>query len=70
MLGQHLDGDGAVQAGVGGLVELSHAPGAKRGLGEPGLLRLTRNGNAATTSSSSMVPIPAETEVVTAVDDG
>ena len=32
MLGQHLDGDGAVQAGVGGLVDLAHAPCAEGGL--------------------------------------
>ena len=25
MLGQHLDGDGPIQAGVGGLVDLPHA---------------------------------------------
>ena len=25
MLGEHLDGDGAVQSGVGGLVDLDHA---------------------------------------------
>ena len=31
MLGQHLDGDGAVEAGVGGLVDLAHAPGAEGG---------------------------------------
>ena len=32
MLGQHLDGDGAVQAGVGGLVDLTHAAGAEGGV--------------------------------------
>ena len=32
MLGQHLDGDGAVQAGVAGLVDLAHTPGAEGGL--------------------------------------
>ena len=31
MRGQHLDGDGAVQAGVGGLVDLPHAPFANAG---------------------------------------
>ena len=31
MLGQHLDGDRAVQAGVGGFVHLTHAAGAERG---------------------------------------
>ena len=31
MRGQHLDGDGAVQAGVGGLVDLSHAAFADLG---------------------------------------
>ena len=32
MLGQHLDSDGAVQAAVGGFVDLAHAPGAERGV--------------------------------------
>ncbi len=32
MLGQHLDGNGAVQAGVGGLVDLAHAPCAEGGV--------------------------------------
>ena len=32
MLGQHLDGDGAVEAGVGGFVDLAHAPGAEGGV--------------------------------------
>ena len=32
MLGQDLDGDGAVEAGVGGFVDLAHAPGAERGV--------------------------------------
>ena len=31
MLGQHLDGDRAVQAGVGRLVDLAHAAGAEGG---------------------------------------
>ncbi len=31
MLGQHLDGDRAVQAGVGGLIDLPHAPLADEG---------------------------------------
>ena len=31
MLGQHLDGNGAVQAGVGGFVDLTHAARAERG---------------------------------------
>ena len=32
MLGQHLDGDRAVQAGVGGLVDLAHAARAEGGV--------------------------------------
>ena len=32
MFGQHLDGDGAVQAGVGGFVDLAHAPRAEGSL--------------------------------------
>ncbi len=31
MRGQHLDGDGAVEAGVSRFVDLAHAPGAQRG---------------------------------------
>ena len=31
MLGEHLDGDRAVQAGVGGLVDLAHSPRAEGG---------------------------------------
>ena len=31
MFGQHLDSDGAVQAGVAGLVDLAHAVGAEGG---------------------------------------
>ena len=32
MLRPHLDGDRAVQAGVGGLLDLTHAPGAEGGV--------------------------------------
>ena len=32
VLGQHLDGDGAIQAGVAGFVDLTHAPSAERGV--------------------------------------
>ncbi len=32
MLGQHLDGDGAVEAGVGGFVHLAHAARAEGGV--------------------------------------
>ena len=31
MLRQHFDGDGALQAGVAGFVDLAHAPGAQEG---------------------------------------
>ena len=31
MLGQHLDGDGPVEACVPGLVDLTHAPGTQEG---------------------------------------
>ena len=31
MLGQHLDGDGAIQASVAGFVDLAHAPCAEGG---------------------------------------
>ena len=47
MLGQHLDGDGAVQAGVGGLVDLAHAAGAEGGVdlvGAEGGAGLERHG--------------------------
>ena len=32
MLGQHPDGDGAVQTGIAGLIDLPHAARAERGL--------------------------------------
>ena len=32
MLGQHLDGDGAIQPRVGGLVDLAHPAGAEGGV--------------------------------------
>ena len=32
MFGQHLDRDGAVQSGIGGLVDLAHPPCAKGGV--------------------------------------
>ena len=32
MLGQHLDGDGAVEARVSSFVDLAHAPGTERGV--------------------------------------
>ena len=47
MLGQHLNGDGAVQAGVGGLVDLAYAAGAEGGVdlaGAEGGAGLERHG--------------------------
>jgi len=38
VLGEDFDGDGAVQAGVTGLVDFSHATGAERGAGSGGMV--------------------------------
>ena len=40
MLGQHLDGDGAVQAGVGGFIDLAHTSRANYGLGLKGVKKV------------------------------